>query len=118
MNILNKVTLKGLLKNKTRTVVTIIGIILSTAMICAVTTFASSLRNLMAESAEYEEGRWYGRSQNISAEESRRVLSLQEISEKGLCQKLGYAEIEGSQNEYKPYLKVIGADQGFFRPAA
>lgn len=114
MNILNKVTLKGLLKNKTRTVVTIIGIILSTAMICAVTTFASSLRNLMAESAEYEEGRWYGRSQNISAEESRRVLSLQEISEKGLCQKLGYAEIEGSQNEYKPYLKVIGADQGFF----
>ena len=52
MNILNKVTLKGLLKNKTRTVVTIIGIILSTAMICAVTTFASSLRTLMAESAE------------------------------------------------------------------
>ena len=33
MNILNKVTLKSLKKNKTRTVVTVIGIVLSAAMI-------------------------------------------------------------------------------------
>lgn len=44
MNILNKVTLKSLQKNKTRTVVTIIGIVLSAAMICAVTTFAALYR--------------------------------------------------------------------------
>lgn len=38
MNVFNKVTLQSLKKNKTRTIVTIIGIILSAAMICAVTT--------------------------------------------------------------------------------
>ena len=45
MNIFNKVTLQSLKKNRTRTIVTIIGIILSAAMICAVTTFASSIYN-------------------------------------------------------------------------
>ena len=50
MNILNKVTLQSLKKNKVRTIVTIIGIILSTAMFTAVTTSISSIRNYMIES--------------------------------------------------------------------
>ena len=36
MNILNKLTKKNLLLNKKRTIVTIIGIMLSTALVCAV----------------------------------------------------------------------------------
>lgn len=36
MNILNKLTIKNLKLNKKRTIVTIIGIILSVALICAV----------------------------------------------------------------------------------
>ena len=36
MNILNKLTIKNLKLNKKRTIVTIIGIMLSTALICAV----------------------------------------------------------------------------------
>ena len=38
MKIFRKVTLQTLKENKTRTTVTIVGIILSAAMICAVTT--------------------------------------------------------------------------------
>lgn len=36
MNVLNKLTKKNLLLNKKRTIVTIIGIMLSTALVCAV----------------------------------------------------------------------------------
>ena len=43
MNILHKVALQGLKKNRTRTAVTIIGVILSAAMITAVSTFGLSL---------------------------------------------------------------------------
>lgn len=64
MNILNKVTLKSLKKNKTRTVVTVIGIVLSAAMICAVTTFAASLQDYILRDSLYREGDWYGSSQN------------------------------------------------------
>ena len=39
MNIFNKIALQGLRKSRTRTIVTIIGVILSSAMIMAVATF-------------------------------------------------------------------------------
>lgn len=55
MNIVNKVTLKTLGKNKVRTLVTIIGIILSVAMITAVTTGMSSLENFIV-TMEIERG--------------------------------------------------------------
>lgn len=43
MNILSKVTWQSMWKNKTRTIVTIVGIILSAAMFTAVTTLGYSL---------------------------------------------------------------------------
>ena len=49
MNIFHKITLTNLKKNKTRTIVTIIGIILSTAMFTAVTSSISSLHAFMKE---------------------------------------------------------------------
>ena len=60
MNILNRVTLKTLAKNKVRTLVTIIGIVLSAAMITAVTTSISSLQNFMLEVVIQTEGSWHG----------------------------------------------------------
>ena len=43
MKIINKVTLRHMLLNKKRTLVTIIGVIISVAMITAVSTFAASM---------------------------------------------------------------------------
>ena len=59
MNIFNKVTLEFLRKNKTRTIVTIIGIILSASMFTAVTTTISTLQNFMIRDAIYETGDWH-----------------------------------------------------------
>ena len=47
MNVFTRTTIKTLKKNRTRTCVTIIGIILATAMLTAVTSFISSLQNYM-----------------------------------------------------------------------
>ena len=47
MNIFHKVTLQSMKKSRTRTIVTVIGVILSAAMITAVTTFSVSLLNYM-----------------------------------------------------------------------
>ena len=64
MNVFNKVTLQSLKKNKTRTIVTIVGIILSAAMICAVTTFASSMQNYALRAAIWSDGSWHGSEKN------------------------------------------------------
>ena len=60
MNVFNKVTLASLKKNRTRTVVTIIGIMLSAAMICASTTFVASMQNFVLSYTIYKTGDWHG----------------------------------------------------------
>ena len=51
MKILNKLSIKNLKLNKKRTISTIIGIILSVALICAVATMATSFRATLIENA-------------------------------------------------------------------
>lgn len=113
MNIFSKVTLESLKKNKTRTIVTIIGVMLSAAMICAVTTSIASLSNFLLQNTIHEKGDWHGQSMNVDAAALARVSSSVEVEKLTWYQHLGYALAEGSQNEYKPYLYVIGAGDGF-----
>lgn len=131
MSIFNKVTLEFLKKNKTRTIVTIIGIILSASMFTAVTTTISTLQNFMLEDAIYETGDWHVSATEVDASffefikkpvayaSKLEIPGAKEAFENGKIesyvynQQLGYAYAEGSTNEYKPYLYVIGADERF-----
>ena len=109
MNVFNKVTLQSLKKNKTRTIVTIIGIILSAAMICAVTTFASSFMNYAKENTIYSDGNWHGYELNTDYETYTKIWGTGEVEEAVYLQQLGYAYAEGCENEFKPYIYVLGA---------
>lgn len=51
MKILKKLALKNLKMNKKRTISTIIGIILSTALICGTATLVSSFQNTLIQNA-------------------------------------------------------------------
>lgn len=110
MNVFHKLTLQSLRKNKTRTIVTIIGIILSAAMICAVTTFTSSFYEYMKEISIYQEGAWHGRVLRGSRTETEKILASGKVQSVSVLQQLGYAQLEGSKDEGKPYLYVLGAD--------
>lgn len=114
MNIFHKVTLHFLKKNKTRTFLTVIGIMLSAAMICAVTTFISSMQNYALGYAVYTKGDWHGAAYNAQWTDYQTFCSDEKIEGAAIGQLLGYAEVD-SQNEYKPYLFVIGCDKNFFR---
>ena len=113
MNIFNKVTLQSLKKNKTRTIVTIIGIILSAAMICAVTTFASSIYNYAYENAVYVDGDWHGSAEDVDLKTYELIKNESKIEDYVYAQQLGYAKVDGCTNENKPYLFVLGASDGF-----
>lgn len=113
MNILNKVTLKTLAKNKTRTLVTIIGIILSTAMFTAVTTCISSLQNFLVEVVTSQDGDWHAAAFNIKDEKTEEVKSDTQVISYTTLQNIGYAALSGCENEYKPYLFVAGIADGF-----
>lgn len=115
MNVFNKVTLESLKKNRTRTIVTIIGIMLSAAMICASTTLVSSMQNFVLRCEIYRSGDWHGAVYDAAYKDYEDIRDSGKVSPAAYAQVLGYAKI-GSANEYKPYLYVLGGDaaSGYF----
>lgn len=111
MNVFNKVTLQSLKKNKVRTIVTVIGIMLSAAMICAVTTFVSSMYNYAYENAVYNDGIWHGSEYCADFSVYERIINADEVDSAIYMQQLGYSKLENCKNEYKPYLYLLGASE-------
>ena len=115
MNVFNKVTLASLKKNRTRTVVTIIGIMLSAAMICASTTFVASMQDFVLRYTVYKTGDWHGAVYDAAYKDYEDIGGSGKVASATYAQVLGYARIN-SANERKPYLYVLGGDaaSGYF----
>ena len=112
MNIFNKVTIESLKKNRTRTIVTIIGIMLSTALICAVTTSVSSVIQFGRNYFAYESGSWHGQIDYQPYDSFEYIESSDKVDKAVFSKYEGYAPIE-SENEYKPYLYLMGVSDGY-----
>lgn len=107
MKILNRLTLKNLKLNKKRTIVTIIGIILSTALICAVAGMVSSLQATLIENAKENSGNRHITVENVKRKDLKYFENNRHVEEMYLVENLGYAQLLGSNNPYKPYMYVI-----------
>lgn len=81
MNVLNKVMIKNLKINKTRTLVTIIGIILSLAMFTAVLTSVTTSQKYMVNSIIADTGSYYAMSAGVKAEDVEKMGSLDKLKE-------------------------------------
>ena len=114
MNIFNKVAMQGLKKNRTRTIVTIIGVILSAAMITAVTTFGVSLMNYMAEVAASKYGDWQVAYLDADSSFKKEISSDKKVEKAVSFENIGYARSEGGENPNKPYFFIAGFSQRTF----
>lgn len=106
MNLLNKLTIKNLKLNKKRSIVTIIGILLSVALITALSSLYSSF---IASSIKYEtsvKGNYHYEFIDVNKDDIKTIENNSKIKELGLVNNLGYAELKESKNEYKPYVFV------------
>ena len=114
MNILNKLTIKNLKLNKKRSLGTIIGIILSVALICAVSNMVSSFRETLIQNAINESGYWHIRLYNVSNDKLKRLKLNKDIDNIYTISEDGYAKLDTIKNEYKPYLKFYGMNKETF----
>ena len=112
MNILNRVTLKTMAKNRVRTVVTVIGIILSAAMMTAVTTSIASLQQFMVRLVRAETGDWHGAAYGCEASDVERIRTEKGVSALGVIRRVGYAPLETVEKQTKPYLFIGAIDEG------
>ncbi len=114
MNIIQALTLRHLRLNRKRTITTLIGVILSVSMITAVPTFVTSFMDMMQRSVIEEEGNWHVIYKNVPLQAIDVVKNDENTRQITLSQNMGYAVLEGSKNENKPYLFVTAYDdQGF-----
>ena len=107
MNLLNKLTVYNLKMNKKRTIVTVIGIVLSAALITAVASvFASGLQSVVNYETN-EKGRFHAVFFDVPLEEANSFRHNRGIKTICMTSQIGCANVD-SKNEYKPYVVVKG----------
>lgn len=111
MNIFNKVALQGLKKNRTRTLVTIIGVVLSAAMITAVATFGTSLLNYLVNGSIAKYGDWHVEFLNVDSSFLQERTNDKEVENTASFAEIGYAQLEGGKSPDKPYLFIAGFNE-------
>ncbi len=110
MKILNKLTIKSLKLNKKRTLVTIIGIILSTALITVVAGMVTSSQATLKEYFRNTNGDYEVEFKNVPQEDLSYIEENRNIDNYFLTSSIGYARFKESTNEYKPYFYILGID--------
>ncbi len=105
MNLLNKLTIKNLRLNKKRTIVTIIGIMLSVALITAVASIYYSGIKSLIKYETYEKGNFHTAFYNVPANDIDIFENNRNIETINITKNIGYAKID-SKNENKPYVFI------------
>ena len=112
MNIFKQFTLRSLKENKTRTLVTIIGIILSVSMFTATIEAFVTVQNYLINYAEMYNGKFHVGFVDVENDDVSKITEDERVEKYTYFQEIGYAEI-GSSNEYKPYLYIAGIPSDF-----
>ena len=111
MSILNRLTIKNLRLNKKRTIVTIIGIILSTALMVGIGLLFSSFQDLMIRDTIGYSGKYEAKYNDVN------LIKLNDIKNKNFTyfyeKPIGFSKIESS-NEYKPYMYITSVNREYF----
>lgn len=110
MSILNKLTIKNLKLNKRRTIVTIIGIILSVALICAVASIVSSFRESLIKFEINRDGNFHYEFSNVDSNTLREIKNNRNFDKVYISKNIGYLKLNNSKNEDKPYAYLIAMD--------
>lgn len=95
MNVLKAIAYKNLKKNKKRTTATIVGIIVSVALISFILTLIYSLQNSMIENVKKNIGNYHIHIDETTTEVARRFNQMKDKIEKiGISQTIGAADYE------------------------
>ena len=100
MNILNKLTKNYLKLNKKRTIVTIIGIILSGAMITAVATLAVSFKAFMLDVEIQNSGAWEANFKNVETKDIAKIEDNDNFEKTMIMVPVGMAQNSYSDDKF------------------
>lgn len=114
MNLMKSLTLKNLKLNRKRTIVTIVGIILATALLSALVTLVSSFQYSMIEYQKQKGGDFHVKFSNVKMSELSEFKNNRNIESTFETMGMGFAKLDGCKNEDKPYAYVMATDEAGF----
>ena len=119
MKVLNELSVKDLRLNKKRSIVIIIGIILSTALICGVAGLITSFQKTFVETAKNNSGNYHAYFYNVPKDEIKYIEENRGVDNYYLSEDLGYSylpnvkETASLEAEEKPIVNVIAMNDKF-----
>ena len=114
MKVLNDLSIQDLKLNKKRSIVIIIGIILSTALICGVAGLVTSFQKTMVNTAKEGQGNYHTIFYNVPKEEIKYIEENREVKDYFLSEELGYSYLPNHKNvEETPIVNVISMNDKF-----
>lgn len=114
MNILKKLTIKNLKLNKKRAIGTIMGIILSTALICAVAGMFASFQATLVENTIQEYGYYHLALDGIDQEKYEKLKHNKDIKDIYKLYIVGHAQIPLLNEEDVGLLQIYSSDRKTF----
>ncbi|MFD2672635.1 ABC transporter permease [Marinicrinis sediminis] len=114
MNVFRQLTIRNLKLNRRRTIVTLIGIILSAALITGVSTLIASFQDVFVQSAKQTDGAHHASFYDVKAKQIKYVTEHAFTKTAMLSMDSGFARLEGLKDVNKPYLMIKSYDAEAF----
>ena len=124
MKVLNELSVKDLKLNKKRSIVIIIGIILSTALICGVAGLITSFQNTFIDTAKDSQGNYHAIFYNVPKDELKYIEENRGVEDYYLSEEIGYSYLPKGKiststgEEEKPLVNVISMNDKFLNNMA
>ena len=112
MKLMNRLTVKNLTLNKKRTAVTIVGIMLSVALLLSVIGVFFSFRESIVNYVKATEGDYHLAIHGASKSEQKRISKNRNVERIDKTYGVGYAVLPAGTEETRPYLYVCGYSKG------
>ena len=113
MNIMNRLTWKSMVKNRTRTIVTAIGIALSAALFCAVTTMGASILSYLIDLQIAVGGDYHVSAVTLTQEEAHAIRNREDVASFAETQTLGVVNFYGEEMGFNSGL-VKACNEAYF----
>ena len=122
MKVLNELSVKDLRLNKKRSIVIIIGIILSTALICGVAGLITSFQKTFVETAKNSQGNYHAIFYNVPKDELKYIEENRGVEDYYLSEELGCSYLPNGDTstgeEEKPLVNIISMNDKFLNNMA
>ena len=114
MNVLSKLSIKNLMLNKKRTISTIIGIILSVALICGVATLSTSMQETLIQNAINEYGYYHLKIADVQKSDIEVFENNRDIDNVLKIGRVGDAVINNDNSDSITFFRIFSMSEQNF----